>query len=346
MPTPDGPFALSAALNFSAMTSNAWSQEIGVNSPSLAYSPSRHPQQRLGQAVGAVHDLGEEIALHTIEAAIDLGVDVAVGRDHPAVLDRDHHAAAGAAEAAGRLVPFQLGLVAGHHDVGGLGRQSDAGHGGGGRCSLGLDDLATGELHGSTSLSLGQRFDLVEDEHGRQHAGDLADPLQPLDDAAGALGLERDDDLARRRWRRGSRCRRARPEPRAPPAARPAGRGRAGSRCAAQPTWGDAEQPAISMAATGHGATHSPQPVQAARSTSGSATRPSLGRNRIAPSGQASRQLWQTMPRRARQPSPTRACGLARSSRPPPPPSRARRESVAVLPAIRVTAPARLAAPR
>ena len=40
MPTPDGPLALSAALNFSAMTSNAWSQETGVNSPSLAYAPS------------------------------------------------------------------------------------------------------------------------------------------------------------------------------------------------------------------------------------------------------------------------------------------------------------------
>ena len=60
MPTPDGPFALSAALNFSAMTSNAWSQVIGVNSPSFAYLPSVIRSSGVGQAVGAVHDLGEE----------------------------------------------------------------------------------------------------------------------------------------------------------------------------------------------------------------------------------------------------------------------------------------------
>ncbi len=65
-------------------------------------------QHRLGQAVVAVHDLGEEIALDAVEPAIDLGLDVAVGGDHAIVLGRHHHAAAGAAEPARRLVPFQF----------------------------------------------------------------------------------------------------------------------------------------------------------------------------------------------------------------------------------------------
>ena len=157
MPTPDGPLALSAALNFSAMTSNAWSQETGVNSPSLAKPAVAHPQQRRGQPVGAVHDLGEEVALDAVEAAIDLGVDVAVGRDHAAVLDRDHDAAAGAAEPAGRLVPGELRLVARHHDVGGLGGQGDArnrGRGGGG---LRLDDPRGGSAGWLSLPGLGSR---------------------------------------------------------------------------------------------------------------------------------------------------------------------------------------------
>ena len=65
-------------------------------------------QQRRGQPVGAVHDLGQEIALDAVEAAIDLGLHVAVGGDDLAVLDADHDAATGAAEAAGRLRPFDL----------------------------------------------------------------------------------------------------------------------------------------------------------------------------------------------------------------------------------------------
>ncbi len=75
-------------------------------------------QHRLGQAVMAVHDLGKEIALDAVEAAIDLGLDVAVGGDHAVVLGRDHHAAAGAAEAAGGLVPFQFAGVALGDEIG------------------------------------------------------------------------------------------------------------------------------------------------------------------------------------------------------------------------------------
>jgi hypothetical protein len=40
MPTDVGPLAFSAALNFSAITSKALSQDTGWNSPSLAYWPS------------------------------------------------------------------------------------------------------------------------------------------------------------------------------------------------------------------------------------------------------------------------------------------------------------------
>ena len=200
-----------------------------------------HPQQRRGQPVGAVHDLGEEVALDAVEAAVDLGLDVAVGGDHLAVLDRDHHAAAGAAEAARRLGPFQLGLVARHHDVGGLGRQGDAGHGGGGGGGLGLDDLATGELHGSASLSLvpavrsGGRP--ARPTARRRPRGSLASrstmpPELSVSSVTTILpaslapwivdAVERGQSRAHRRQRW------------------PAGHGRAGSRCAAQPASGDA----------------------------------------------------------------------------------------------------------
>ena len=57
----------------------------------------------------AVHDLGKKIAFDAIEAAIDLGLDVAVRCDNAAVLGRDHDAATGPAKSAGRLVPFQFG---------------------------------------------------------------------------------------------------------------------------------------------------------------------------------------------------------------------------------------------
>src|SRR5688500_9319477 len=39
MPTELGPFAFSAAFHFSAITSKAWSQLTGVNSPFLSYRP-------------------------------------------------------------------------------------------------------------------------------------------------------------------------------------------------------------------------------------------------------------------------------------------------------------------
>src|SRR5690606_15258777 len=60
-------------------------------------------QKRRGQAICAIHDLGEEIALDAVEAAIDLCLHVAVCGDHVSVLDADHDTAAGTAETSGSL---------------------------------------------------------------------------------------------------------------------------------------------------------------------------------------------------------------------------------------------------
>ena len=95
MPTAVGPFSFSTRFHCRAISSKAWSQETGWNSPSLANRAVAHAQQRRGEPVGAVHDLGEEVALDAVEAAVDLGLHVAVGGDDLAVLDPDHDAAAG-----------------------------------------------------------------------------------------------------------------------------------------------------------------------------------------------------------------------------------------------------------
>ena len=74
---------------------------LGVDAVPLA-------QQRRRQPVAAVHDLGEEIALDAVEAAIDLGQRVAVGGDHFAFLHADHDAATRAAKTAGRFRPLDF----------------------------------------------------------------------------------------------------------------------------------------------------------------------------------------------------------------------------------------------
>ena len=94
----------------------------------------------------AVHDLGEKVALDAVEAAIELGLHVAVGSDHAVVLGRDHHRAAGAAEAAGGLVPFQLADLALGDEMGGERRCRHAGGGRGDRGGLQLEHLAAVEL--------------------------------------------------------------------------------------------------------------------------------------------------------------------------------------------------------
>src|SRR5262249_48494818 len=65
-------------------------------------------QERMGEAIVAVHHLGKKIALYAVEAAIDLGLRVAMRGDHATVLRGHHDAATGSAEPAGRLVPLQF----------------------------------------------------------------------------------------------------------------------------------------------------------------------------------------------------------------------------------------------
>src|SRR5690606_35836520 len=114
-------------------------------------------QQRRGQAVGAVHHLRQEIALDAVQAAVDLGLDVAVGGDHAAVAHRDVDPAAGAAVAARSLAPLQVPVTLGH----GLdGVDGPAGHrqsGGDGRAGdgAGADELATAGTHPWNSCVLG-----------------------------------------------------------------------------------------------------------------------------------------------------------------------------------------------
>ncbi len=100
-----------------------------------------HAQQRLGQAVLAVHDLGQEVALDAVQAAVDRRVRVALGGDDAAVLHADQHRTAGAAEAAGGLVPTHLGAGAGRTLCLGDHRNADAG----GRCGRG-DRIALDEI--------------------------------------------------------------------------------------------------------------------------------------------------------------------------------------------------------
>ena len=101
MPSAVGPLSFSTCLACAAITSNASSQRHRRELAVLGVVAVLLAQQRLRQPVGAVHDLGEEIALDAVQAAVDLGQHVAVGGDHLAFLDADHHAAAGSAEAAG-----------------------------------------------------------------------------------------------------------------------------------------------------------------------------------------------------------------------------------------------------
>ena len=99
-------------------------------------------QERHRQAVVAVHDLGEKVALHAVEAAIDRRLDVAVRRDYPSPLGRDHDAAASAAEAAGRLGPGEPGPPGPHDETGGLGGNVHPGNRGCRGNGIGLYELA------------------------------------------------------------------------------------------------------------------------------------------------------------------------------------------------------------
>ncbi|MNS92246.1 hypothetical protein D3C72_1263750 [compost metagenome] len=113
-----------------------------------------HAQQWLGEAVAAVHDLRQEVALHAVDAAIDLGLDIAVGGDHLAVAGCHHHPAPGAAETAGRLVPLEAGHVRFGDEVAGGAedRQADGRSGDGG--GIGLGEFTAGEFHQASPVWL------------------------------------------------------------------------------------------------------------------------------------------------------------------------------------------------
>ncbi len=95
-------------------------------------------QQRHGEAVAAVHDLGEEIALDAVEAAVHLRQRVAVGGDHLAFLHADHHTASGAAKPARRLRPFDFERADAAGDRLGHRGHADVGCSGGNRGGMGL----------------------------------------------------------------------------------------------------------------------------------------------------------------------------------------------------------------
>ena len=121
----------------------------------LGVAPVPHAQERSGQPVRPIHDLGQEVALDAVEPAVDLGLGVAVGRDHLARLDPHHHAAAGAAEAARRLRPLDLEVLDPTRDRLGRGRERDIG----GECCeagrLRLDGIAPGQLHAGSPKASG-----------------------------------------------------------------------------------------------------------------------------------------------------------------------------------------------
>ncbi|MOA16463.1 hypothetical protein D3C78_1366780 [compost metagenome] len=106
-----------------------------------------HAQQRLGQAVVAVHDLRQEVALDAIQAAVDLGFDVTMGGHHLVVAGGDHHAATGATETAGRLVPVQGDHVRFSDQVTGGGVDRQAGRRGSNGGSLGFGEFTAGHAH-------------------------------------------------------------------------------------------------------------------------------------------------------------------------------------------------------
>ena len=85
-------------------------------------------QQRSGEAVVAVHDLGKEIPLHAVETPVHLGLDVAVGCDDATVPGSDHHAASCTAESAWRLVPAEQRVWPLGDEVGSIGRARHTAH--------------------------------------------------------------------------------------------------------------------------------------------------------------------------------------------------------------------------
>ena len=70
-----------------------------------------HAQQRRLETVAAIHDLGQEIALDTVQTAIDRRIRIALRGDNAAFLRTDQHTATSTAETARRLIPANIVLA-------------------------------------------------------------------------------------------------------------------------------------------------------------------------------------------------------------------------------------------
>ncbi|MNG65590.1 hypothetical protein D3C79_238580 [compost metagenome] len=108
-----------------------------------------HPQQRLGQAIFAVHDFRQEIAFDAAQPTVDRRIRIPLRGDDTAILGTDQHTAAGAAEATGRLVPFD-GIRAARHRLR-YRWNSQPGRRRSGHRGVSLHEVSTTEFHGVTS---------------------------------------------------------------------------------------------------------------------------------------------------------------------------------------------------
>ena len=194
---------------------------------------THHPSRRrpsfirisgVREPIRAVHDLGQEVALDAVEPAVDLRLHVPVGRDNLAVLDADHHAAAGAAEAAWGLGPLELGCP-GPRSSSVLWRANRfpaTAAAAATACALmkeRREKTAASERLvrdiGSLLASL-MGIGMLVDKRGGEHARQFADCSHAFDDLVIIRGLKRDHHLARRRFQREFRRRAFRSEPREP----------------------------------------------------------------------------------------------------------------------------------
>ena len=144
----------------------------------LVIHPVFLAQQWLGQAVCAVHDLGKVVTLDAINAAIDGGIRIALGRDDATVLGADQHRATGAAETAGRFVPADIGVCCNSIGLGGNGWQRNARACGGGSDSVDLDKVAAVHGHDAISCSLTSGFGIFIGQRNGHNVVELLELCQ------------------------------------------------------------------------------------------------------------------------------------------------------------------------
>ena len=107
-----------------------------------------HAQQRRLQAIRTVHDLGQEVALDAVQAAINWRIRVALSGHNASFLRPDQNTTAGATKTTGRLVPANFVLALRHGCRRCCGQACCRNRR---RCCVGLDEIPSIELHASTS---------------------------------------------------------------------------------------------------------------------------------------------------------------------------------------------------